>query len=60
MSSHLSHFPPWLKLVCSVRSNSEAAAEVTRALPFQRISLDKTDVDERLNKVRSGFMCVIS
>ncbi len=51
LASHLPSFPPWLKIVCTVRSNCEAAAEVTRALPFQRISLDKTDVDERLNKV---------
>ncbi len=56
LASHLHRFPPWLKVVCTVRSNSEAASEVTRALPFQRISLDKTDVDERLNKVISAVL----
>ena len=29
---------------------------VTRQLPFQRISLDKTDVDERLNKDMTDYI----
>ena len=59
LSAHLPHFPPWLKVICTVRSNIDAAASaVTRALPFMRISLDKTDVDERLNKDMSDYIAL--
>ena len=53
LAKHLPAFPEWLKIVCTVRT---AAADVAKALPFQRISLDKTDVDERLNKDMTDYI----
>ena len=53
LCKHLLNFPPWLKIVCTVRTSHQ---EVTKLLPFQRISLDKTDVDERLNKDMSDYL----
>ena len=44
---HLLSFPPWLKLVCALRSNQQ---ELSRELPFHRVSLDNTDSDERISK----------
>ncbi len=54
LAAHLPSFPEWLKLVCTVRSQD--AGTVARTLPFQRISLDKTDVDERLNKDTADYI----
>ena len=53
LCKHLLNFPPWLKIVCTVRTGLQ---DVTKMLPFQRISLDKTDVDERLNKDMSDYL----
>ena len=53
LCKHLLSFPPWLKIVCTVRTGLQ---DVTKMLPFQRISLDKTDVDERLNKDMSDYL----
>jgi len=54
LAKHLAKFPEWLKVVCTVRSALQDL--VTRQLPFQRISLDKTDVDERLNKDMTDYI----
>jgi hypothetical protein len=54
LSRHLSKFPDWLKVVCTVRTAQQDT--VTRQLPFQRIGLDKTDVDERLNKDMTDYI----
>lgn len=53
LSKHLEHFPDWLKIVCTVRTGMQ---DITKSLPFQRISLDKTDVDERLNKDMTDYI----
>lgn len=53
LAKHLEHFPDWLKIVCTVKSGMQ---EVTRALPFQTINLEKTDVDERLNKDMTDYI----
>ena len=53
LCKHLLSFPPWLKIVCSVRTGLQ---DITKMLPFQRLSLDKTDVDERLNKDMSDYL----
>ncbi|XP_040580988.1 protein TANC2 isoform X3 [Lepeophtheirus salmonis] len=44
---HLEALPPWLKIVCTVRSDMTGC---TRGLPFHQINLDKCDVDERVRK----------
>ncbi|CAB4055410.1 unnamed protein product [Lepeophtheirus salmonis] len=43
---HLEALPPWLKIVCTVRSDMTGC---TRGLPFHQINLDKCDVDEKRN-----------
>ena len=53
LSKHLDRFPDWLKVVCTVRTSLQ---EVVARLPFQRIGLDKTDVDERLNKDMTDYI----
>jgi len=58
LSSHLGQFPHWLKVVCTVRSGAPIGEAVARSLPFQRLSLDKTDVDERLNKDMSDYVAL--
>lgn len=47
LAKHLAQFPPWLKMVCTVRSNQQ---DLARDLPFYRVCLDNTDSDERLTK----------
>jgi hypothetical protein len=47
LGRHLALLPPWLKLVCTVRSGQQ---DLARDLPFPRLSLDNTDSDERLTK----------
>eukprot|EP00095_Tigriopus_kingsejongensis_P002147 maker-scaffold583_size130250-snap-gene-0.13 protein:Tk02147 transcript:maker-scaffold583_size130250-snap-gene-0.13-mRNA-1 annotation:"protein tanc2 isoform x3" len=53
LNKHLNQFPDWLKIICTVRTGMQ---DITKALPFQRISLDKTDVDERLNKDMTDYI----
>ena len=53
LCKHLLNFPSWLKIVCTVRTGLQ---DITKMLPFQRLSLDKTDVDERLNKDMSDYL----
>jgi len=53
IAKHLPDFPPWLKIVCTVRS---AMVDITRNLPFHQICLDNTDLDERLNKDLSDYI----
>jgi len=53
LAKNLNHFPAWLKLFCTVRSNQQ---ELTRELPFYRVSLDNTDSDERLAKDLTDYV----
>ena len=53
LAKNLKHFPTWLKLFCTVRSNQQ---ELTRELPFYRVSLDNTDSDERLAKDLTDYV----
>ena len=53
LCKHLLNFPSWLKIVCTVRTGMQ---DITKMLPFQRLSLDKTDVDERLNKDMADYL----
>ena len=39
LAKHLLDFPEWLKIVCTVRTGMQ---DISKQLPFQRISLDKT------------------
>jgi hypothetical protein len=76
LCKHLLNFPPWLKIVGTVRTGLQ---DITKMLPFQRVryafgriqskfqqfsticlfySLDKTDVDERLNKDMADYLAL--
>ena len=56
LARHLESIPPWLKIVCTVRS--EAAALAAKGLPFHHVSLDKAGVDERVRKDVSDYILV--
>lgn len=47
IAKHLEMFPPWLKVVCTVRSSMTS---VVQCLPFHQINLDKCSLDERIKK----------
>ncbi|XP_022248629.1 protein TANC2-like [Limulus polyphemus] len=47
LSRHIHHFPSWLKVIVTVRP---AFQEVTKTLPFHRISLDKLATNDNLKR----------
>merc|ERR1719225_1524543 len=47
LALHLSMFPRWLRMICTVRSNM---IDIMKPFPFHRLSLDKLSEDERLYK----------
>ncbi|XP_064644495.1 protein TANC2-like isoform X5 [Lineus longissimus] len=47
LAAHITHFPTWLKMVCTVRS---VLHDITKPLPFTRISLDHIASNELLLK----------
>ncbi len=46
-------FPPWLKVVCTVRSSMTSAV---KCLPFHQINLDKCALDERIKKDTTDYI----
>ncbi|XP_060798440.1 protein TANC2 isoform X2 [Neoarius graeffei] len=49
----IERFPPWLKLVVTVRTSLQ---EVTRPLPFHRISLDHLDESDAIDSDLQGYI----
>ncbi|XP_076322873.1 protein TANC2-like isoform X3 [Tachypleus tridentatus] len=47
ISRHILRFPPWLKVIVTVRTVFQ---EITKLLPFHHISLDRTVSNESLNQ----------
>ncbi|XP_076337629.1 protein TANC2-like isoform X2 [Tachypleus tridentatus] len=47
LARHINYFPSWLKVIVTVRT---AFQEVTKLLPFQRISLDKLSGNDNLKR----------
>ncbi|XP_022250289.1 protein TANC2-like isoform X2 [Limulus polyphemus] len=47
LAKHINYFPSWLKVIVTVRT---AFQEVTKLLPFQRISLDKLGGNDNLKR----------
>lgn len=45
--AHLPRFPRWLRLICTVRTNT---MDIVKPFSFHRLSLDNLHVDERLYK----------
>ncbi|XP_057656321.1 protein TANC2 isoform X2 [Diorhabda carinulata] len=50
---HISSFPSWLKVITTVRSQLE---EVTKQLPFTRISLDNIQSNDNIQKDIIGYI----
>ncbi|XP_052399159.1 protein TANC2 isoform X1 [Carassius gibelio] len=46
-------FPPWLKLVVTVRTTLQ---DITRPLPFHRISLDRLDESDAIDSDLQGYI----
>ncbi|MCJ8746020.1 hypothetical protein PDJAM_G00136980 [Pangasius djambal] len=49
----IERFPPWLKLVVTVRTSLQ---DVTRSLPFHRISLDRLDESDAIDSDLQGYI----
>ncbi|XP_049332040.1 protein TANC2 isoform X2 [Astyanax mexicanus] len=49
----MERFPPWLKLVVTVRTSLQ---DVTRPLPFHRISLDRLDESDAIDSDLQGYI----
>ena len=47
LARHLTAFPTWIKFIATVRSEK---LNLVKGLPFHQISLDKSNVDERVKK----------
>uniref|UniRef100_W5N3K0 Tetratricopeptide repeat, ankyrin repeat and coiled-coil containing 2 n=1 Tax=Lepisosteus oculatus TaxID=7918 RepID=W5N3K0_LEPOC len=53
LSKTISKFPPWLKLVVTVRTTLQ---EITKLLPFHRISLDRLEDNETIDQDLQGYI----
>ena len=53
IAKHLEQFPPWLKVLTTVRSTMTS---VVKCLPFHQINLDKCLLDERIKKDMIDFV----
>ncbi|XP_028263401.1 protein TANC2 isoform X5 [Parambassis ranga] len=53
LTKTISRFPPWLKLVVTVRTTLQ---EITNALPFHRISLDSLDENDAIDQDLQGYI----
>ncbi|XP_030649404.1 LOW QUALITY PROTEIN: protein TANC2 [Chanos chanos] len=49
----IDHFPPWLKLVVTVRTSLQ---DIARPLPFHRISLDRLEESEAIDQDLQGYI----
>ncbi|XP_028332679.1 protein TANC2 isoform X3 [Gouania willdenowi] len=53
LSKTINRFPPWLKLVVTVRTTLQ---EITNALPFHRISLDGLEENDAIDQDLQGYI----
>ncbi|XP_034147963.1 protein TANC2 isoform X3 [Esox lucius] len=53
LSKTISKFPPWLKLVVTVRTTLQ---EITKLLPFHRISLDGLEENDAIDQDLQGYI----
>ncbi|KAG5832061.1 hypothetical protein ANANG_G00287100 [Anguilla anguilla] len=59
LNKTISRFPPWLKLVVTVRSSLQVRAseeEITKLLPFHRVSLDRLEENESIEQDLQGYI----
>ncbi|KAF7285187.1 hypothetical protein GWI33_011724 [Rhynchophorus ferrugineus] len=50
---HIPNFPPWLKIIATVRSQFQ---ELTKQFPFTRLSLDSSSANENIQKDILGYI----
>ncbi|CAJ1080091.1 protein TANC2 isoform X1 [Xyrichtys novacula] len=53
LTKTINKFPPWLKLVVTVRTTLQ---EITNALPFHRISLDALEENDAIDQDLQGYI----
>ncbi|XP_057716881.1 protein TANC2 [Corythoichthys intestinalis] len=53
LSRNIHKFPSWLKIIATVRSNQQ---DITRSLPFHRISLDKLEENSAIDQDLQGYL----
>ncbi|KAJ8284474.1 hypothetical protein COCON_G00033240 [Conger conger] len=53
LSKTISKFPPWLKLVVTVRTTLQ---EITTTLPFHQISLDRLEENDAIDQDLQGYI----
>ncbi|XP_077590698.1 protein TANC2 isoform X2 [Stigmatopora nigra] len=53
LSRNVHKFPSWLKIVATVRSNQQ---DITRLLPFHRISLDRMEENSAIDQDLQGYL----
>ncbi|XP_066554598.1 protein TANC2 isoform X2 [Amia ocellicauda] len=53
LSKTIGKFPPWLKLIVTVRTTLQ---EITKLLPFHRISLDRLEENEAIDQDLQGYI----
>ncbi|XP_048871332.1 protein TANC2 isoform X2 [Brienomyrus brachyistius] len=53
LNKTINKFPPWLKLVVTVRTTLQ---EITKQLPFHRISLDRLEENEAIDQDLQGYI----
>lgn len=50
---HIPKFPPWLKVITTVRT---AQQDITRSLPFHRVSLDRLEENSAIEQDLQGYL----
>ncbi|XP_061829737.1 protein TANC2 isoform X2 [Nerophis lumbriciformis] len=53
LSRNIHTFPPWLKIIATVRTSQQ---DITRSLPFYRISLDKMEENSAIDQDLQGYL----
>ncbi|XP_061701795.1 protein TANC2 isoform X2 [Syngnathoides biaculeatus] len=53
LSRNVHKFPSWLKIIATVRTNQQ---DITRSLPFHRISLDRMEENSAIDQDLQGYL----
>ncbi|XP_054615123.1 protein TANC2 isoform X3 [Dunckerocampus dactyliophorus] len=53
LSRNIHKFPPWLKVIATVRTSQQ---DITRSLPFYRISLDRMEENSAIEQDLQGYL----
>ncbi|XP_041826409.1 protein TANC2-like isoform X2 [Melanotaenia boesemani] len=53
LSRNIQKFPPWLKVISTIRTSQQ---DITRSLPFHRISLDRLEESSAIDQDLQGYL----